>query len=536
MTPLEARPRPAGSSLESRFTPFSSGKTDAPGVTERETAEHALLSPRGRVYGRLVQFRVLGPLEVDAGEGPIPLGGPKQRALLAHLLVRSNQVVPSETLIDELWGDEPPETARNTLQTYMSHLRKALGADRLVGRPPGYVLALDPMELDSIRFDDLLRQAKKAQGVDPALAVTLLDDALALWRGPALADVTGEASLVAESARLDDLRIAAHEERIEGLLASGQAARAVGAAESMLALHPLRERLWSQLMVALYRQGRQAEALGAFQRAREILADELGIDPSPELLRLHERLLRQDADLDLRGEPLRGYRLMEKIGEGPTGTVFRGLQPRVGRDVALKVFHERLVADGAFVRRFEPEAQVVAALEHPHIAPVYDYWREPTGAYMVTRYLRGGSLRALEDRGEQLEPHRRREIVQQVAAALAFAHRQGVAHGNVRPSNVVFDGEGNAYLCDFRSGTGPTPAVDDDLEQLTALARHLLGDAPDGSDVLQRIGVGAGAPGAAGLAAALAGPAGEATATSEDPQPLQGSASVRRGGRGGLLR
>ena len=190
----------------------------------------------------------------------------------------------------------------------------------------------------------------------------------------------------------------------------------------------------------------------------EVLADELGIDPSHELVRLQERILGQDPELDLRGEPLRGYRLMEKIGDGPTGEVFRGLQPRVGRDVAVKVMYERLVGDGAFVRRFEPEAQAVAALEHPNIAPVYDYWREPSGAYVVTRYFRGGSLRALEDRGEELTSDRRRSIVQQVAAALDFAHRQGVAHGNVRPSNIVFDGEGNVYLCDFQIGIGnPRP-------------------------------------------------------------------------------
>ena len=160
-------------------------------------------------------------------------------------------------------------------------------------------------------------------------------------------------------------------------------------------------------MLALYREGRQAEALGAFQRAREILADELGIDPSSELTRLQERVLQQDPSLDIRGEPLRGYRLMEKIGEGPTGVVFRGLQPRVGRDVAVKVVHPRLVADGAFVRRFEPEARAVAALEHPHIAPVFDYWREPEAAYVVSRYMRGGSLRAVEERGEPLDQDRR---------------------------------------------------------------------------------------------------------------------------------
>ena len=453
---------------------IASAHVDVPG----QMRSLGVVRPARRTHRGLMQFRVLGPLEVDAGSGPIPLGGPKQRAVLAHLLLHPNQLVPSGALIDELWGDEPPETARNTLQTYMSHLRKALGEGRLVWRSPGYVLSVDPSELDSSRFDDLVREAKKALAVDPSVGVSLLDDALALWRGPAFADVAEEASLLAEASKLDDLRLAAQEERLEGLLGSGQTGRAVGEAEALLARHPLRERPWGQLMLALYREGRQADALAAFQRARAILADELGIDPSPELVRLHERILGQDPALDLRGEPLRGYRLMERIGEGPMGVVFRGLQPRVERDVAVKVLHQRLVGDGAFIRRFEPEAQAVAALEHPHIVPLFDYWREPEGAYVVTRYMRGGSLRALEERGEPLAPERRATIVRQVASALAFAHRQGVAHGNVRTSNVLFDAEANAYLGDFRIGVAAPATIEDDLEQLDAIARRLVGDAP----------------------------------------------------------
>ena len=135
-------------------------------------------------YGRRVQFRVLGPLEVDAGDGPIPLGGPKQRAVLANLLIRANQVVPADTLIDALWGDDPPEKARNTLQTYVSNLRRPLGDDRLQGRPPGYVLLLDPVELDADRFDSLVRDARKALPVDPTVATSMLDDALGAVAGP----------------------------------------------------------------------------------------------------------------------------------------------------------------------------------------------------------------------------------------------------------------------------------------------------------------------------------------------------------------
>lgn len=430
--------------------------------------------PARPVYGGKMQFRVLGPLEVDAGGGPIPLGGPKQRAVLAHLLVRANQLVPADTLVDEVWGEEPPDQARNIIQTYVSHLRKALGRDRIQSQAPGYRLRLDHSELDVTRFDNLMRDARKTLPVDPTIAVGTLDDALALWRGPALADLADQPSLLAEAARLDELRLEAQEVRIEGLLAGGAEGRAIGELEALLARHPWRESLWGLLMLAYYRDGRQAEALGSYQRAREILADELGLDPSPELLRLHERILQQDPGLDLRGEPLRGYRLLEKVDDGPTGVVFRAIQPHVERDVAVKVFHEGIAADVAFVRRFDPDAQAIAALEHPHIAPIYDYWREPGRAYIVSRYLRGGSLRAIEERGEPLERDRVLRVVEQVSLALAFAHRQGVAHGNVGSSNILFDPEGNAYLGDFLIRGGPPADPSEDVRELALLAKRLL--------------------------------------------------------------
>jgi WD40 repeat protein/DNA-binding SARP family transcriptional activator/class 3 adenylate cyclase len=430
--------------------------------------------PARPVYGGRMRFGVLGPLEVDAGGGPIPLGGPKQRAVLAHLILRANELVPAEMLVDEIWADGPPEKARNVIQTYVSHLRKALGRDRIQSQAPGYRLRLDPSELDATRFHALMRDAEKALSVDPSIAVSTLDDALSLWRGPALADLADQSSLLAEAARLDELRLEAQEVRIEGLLAGGAQARAIGELETLLARHPWRESLWGLLMLAYYRDGRQAEALRSYQRAREILADELGIDPSPELLRLHERVLQQDPGLDLRGEPLRGYRLLEKVDDGPTGVVFRAIQPHVERDVAVKIFHEGIAADPEFVRRFDPDAQAIAALEHPHIAPIYDYWREPGRAYIVSRYLRGGSLRAIEERGESLERDRVLRIVEQVSLALAFAHRQGVAHGNVGSSNILFDPEGNAYLGDFLIRGGPASGASEDVRELARFVKRLL--------------------------------------------------------------
>ena len=344
-------------------------------------------------YGRRMEFRVLGSIEVfEEGNGSIPLGGPKQRAVLAHLLLRANHLVPTEVLIDEVWGDEPPETARNALQSYASHLRKALGPERLEGSRAGYRLKAEPSELDAARFQSILRDARRLLPIDPSAAVGSFNHALDLWRGPAFADLAAETSLQAEAARLEEQRLGALEDRIEAQLTVGEHGEVIGELEGLTTRHPLRERFWEQLMLALYRAGRQGEALAAYQRAREILADELGIDPSPELRKVQERILAQSPDLDPGGEPLRGYRLLERVGEDPMGVVFRATQPNVGREVAVRVVHEHRANDPAFVRRFEPDAQAVAALEHPHVAPVYDYWREPGRAYVVTRFLRGGSL------------------------------------------------------------------------------------------------------------------------------------------------
>ena len=396
-----------------------------------------------------MEFRLLGSVEVvEQGNGAIALGGPRQRAVLAHLLLRANNLVPTEILIDEVWGDEPPEAARNALQSYASHLRKAIGPGRLEGSRAGYVLRADPSEVDTVRFQSLLRDAQRLMPIDPKASVAVFDDALSLWRGPAFGDLAPEPSLRAEAARLDELRLGAMEDRIEALLTIGVHDQVIGELEGLTARHPLRERLWGQLILALYRAGRQAEALGAYQRAREILSDELGIDPSPDLRKLHERVLQQSPDLEIGGSPLRGYRLLERVGAGSFGTVWRAIQPEMGRDVAVKAIHPHLANDPDFIRRFEAEAQLIARLEHPHVVPLYDYWREPGAAYLVMRFLRGGSLAEALDAGP-LEIERVARLIDQVSGGLAAAHRQGVVHRDVKPSNILLDDEGNAYLADF---------------------------------------------------------------------------------------
>jgi DNA-binding SARP family transcriptional activator/tetratricopeptide (TPR) repeat protein len=255
-----------------------------------------------------MDFRILGPLEVQAETGPLPLGGTKQRALLAILLLNPNQVVSSDRLLQGLWGDEPPETAVKALQVHVSALRKLLEPARrrgesnrvLLTRPPGYLIQIEPEQLDLTRFERLRAEASQAlAGGDPAGARAKLSEGLSLWRGPPLADFTYEPFAHAEIARLEELRLAAVEERIEADLALGRHADVVGELEGLIDLHPLRERMRGQRMLALYRSGRQAEALEAYRETRRTLIDELGIEPGRELHELERAILVQDRSLDL---------------------------------------------------------------------------------------------------------------------------------------------------------------------------------------------------------------------------------------------
>jgi DNA-binding SARP family transcriptional activator len=244
----------------------------------------------------VTEFRLLGPLEVVNERGPISLGGQKQRALLALLLLDAGRVVSVDRLVDALWGEQPPKTAQTSLHNLVSQLRKLLGADLLVTQAPGYVLRVDPGQVDLRRFERLVSQGREAEGEAKA---RLLREALALWRGTPLAELAFEPFAQEEVARLEELRLATIEERIDADLAVGRHSELVGELEAAVAAHPLRERPRAQLMLALYRAGRQAEALEAYAEARRVLVGELGIEPSPELQRLHASILRQEGGLEL---------------------------------------------------------------------------------------------------------------------------------------------------------------------------------------------------------------------------------------------
>ena len=232
-----------------------------------------------------MEFGILGPLEVVEDVTQVDLGGAKQRALLAVLLLHANEIVSTDRIIDALWEDEPPETVRKTLQVYVSRLRKALGKERLETKVPGYRLRVAEDELDLERFQRLAEKEPR--------------EALALWRGPPLAELAHQRFAQTEIARLEELRLACLERRIEEDLEQGMHGALVGELEQLVREHPLRERLRGQLMLALYRSGRQAEALEAYQDARHALTDELGIEPSQELRELQQAILRQDSSVEL---------------------------------------------------------------------------------------------------------------------------------------------------------------------------------------------------------------------------------------------
>ncbi|HET7929039.1 MAG TPA: BTAD domain-containing putative transcriptional regulator [Actinomycetota bacterium] len=417
-----------------------------------------------------MEFRILGPLQVSAGDGVLKVGGPKQRAVLAHLILRANHPVPVERLIDGLWGEEPPETAKNTLQTYVYRLRQLLGEDRIASEAGGYVLHAETEEIDAARFEAMVRAAKAELQTDPSKAAAALSEALTLWRGSPLSDLSDEPSLRGEIARLEELHLSATEHRIAAEIAMGGHSTVVSELEALTARYPLRERMWANLMLALYRSGRYAEALSTYQRAREVLSAELGAEPSAELQRLHERILRRDPSLE-RAEPARpavrpsrvdmppgtefaGYRIERILGRGGMSVVYLAEQTAMQRKVALKVLAPQLAEDERFRERFVLESRLAASIDHPNVIPIYEAGEHDGELFIAMRYVEGTDLRTVLRDGP-LDAARTIAIVRQVAEALDVAHEQGLVHRDVKPANVLLarrrgseSGE-HAYLSDF---------------------------------------------------------------------------------------
>jgi len=324
-----------------------------------------------------MNFHLLGPLEIRAGDGPIGIAAGKQRALLVLLLLDANRSVSRDRIVDALWGEDAPASSAKMVQILVSQLRKSLPEPRVVTRPPGYLLEVAEGELDLHRFERGLTEGRDAlaQG-DPQRARELLAGALALWRGHALAELS-EPFARHEAARLEELRLTALERRLDADLALGHHQDVVAELEALTGEQPLRERLHAQLMLALYRSGRQAEALAAFQAFRGMLAGELGLEPSASLRDLERRMLRQDASLEL-----------ETTAPAPAGA---GEDVRYARSGDTRIAYQ-VIGDGA------PDLVLV----HGWVCTFQPGWEHPRMAAFYRRLASLGRLILFDKRGTGL--------------------------------------------------------------------------------------------------------------------------------------
>ena len=400
-------------------------------------------------------IRVFGGVGVDDVEGPVSIGGPRQRRLLALLALRAGTVVDIDWLAEYLWDDDDrPEATAPALRTYVSRLRSAfptLAREWIVTEPEGYRLAAPPDAVEHLRFSRLRADAIAArERGDPQTAERLLKQALELWRGEPFRELAELEPAESEIERLRLDRLDMMEERWEAALALGRHTQITGELAAFAAEHAERDRAVRQYALALHRSGQTTEALRVVREHRRVLVDEFGLDSSAEIDALERALLDDDPALmvEAEGRPLRGYELLEEIGVGSFALVWRGLQPSVGREVAIKQIRSELATQPAFIRRFEAEAHLVARIEHPHIVPLIDYWRDPDSAYLVMRWLRGGTLERRLDDGP-LTLDETLAIAQQIGGALAAAHAHGVIHRDVKTANIMFDESDNAFLTDF---------------------------------------------------------------------------------------
>ncbi len=307
-----------------------------------------------------MEFRLLGPMEVLDGDAPIVLGGLKQRALLARLLVSPNRTVAVDRIVDDIWGEAVPDSAVKMVQIFVSQLRKLLPAAVLVTRPPGYLVQVDPGAIDVGRFDQLRRMGHAAlEAGEAAAAAAQLREALELWRGEALAEFT-EPFAQAERHRLDELRLVCFEDRVETDLLAGRHTELVGELAAEVARFPLRERLHRQSMLALYRSGQHADALAVYQQFRRRLDDDLGLEPSLELRELQGLILTQDPSLELPRDPTPAASVGDLAGRRNLGAGLEALG-RGAWDEAKAAF-ERALADGEQAEALEGFAQAARFL------------------------------------------------------------------------------------------------------------------------------------------------------------------------------
>ncbi len=423
-----------------------------------------------------LSLTLLGRFQAHLGDRLLPgFRTNKVQALLIYLVEEPGRH-SRERLMDLLWPGMPERSARHNLRQVLYYLRSAIpeveprGAGDEVEVP--LLLANRKMirlnedadvSTDTARFEDLVDRTGGHDHLDLLSCQVCrsdLEEAVGYYSGDFLADFFLDdsnefedwAQIRREAYRrkaLDALEVLT---RIAIRQKDYPEGRAL--AERQLEIDNLRESSYRQLMELLALSGRREEALAVYEACRRLLAEELSMEPARRTTEMYEKILAGDLSFERpAAQGVRGYELKEEIGEGAYGTIHRAIQPSIGREVAVKVIRRRYANNPEFIRRFEDEAQIIARLEHPFIVPLHDYWRDPDGAYLVMRYLKGGSLlSALEDGPWDLK--RALRMVEQMASALSAAHQMGIVHRDIKPANILLDESGNAYLSDFGIAKG----------------------------------------------------------------------------------